>query len=271
MTGSYSSYPPIFVISLPGTEERRAYITNQLNTLGLPFSFFDAVNGHALDVLSHENYDGLKRRLSFGKDLTPGELGCFLSHKKLYEKICNDNLESAVILEDDVILHEDFPKILQSLSAHQNHFDIVRFLGSPKVMKRGGRKLISLDDIYWLIRMPTAPGGAHATLVTKAGAQKLLKHMQCNAYPIDTLLGRGWETGIEALAVHPGLATQELSFDNTIGNDRFDKSIQLTGIERLAFPFTRSWFKLRETFGKKWIYWLRLLKDRKTRTRFLHS
>ena len=266
-----TTYPPIFVISLPGTEERRAYITEQLGKLGLPFSFFDAVNGYALDVPSHENYNGFKRRLYFGKDLTQGELGCFLSHKKLYEKICDDNLESAVILEDDVILHQDFPKILSTLKKHHQSFDLVRFLGSPKVMKRGGRKLIPLEDSYWLIRMPTAPGGAHATLVTQNGAQKLLKAMRRTAYPIDTLLGRGWETGVEALAVHPGLATQKLSFANTIGNDRFDKNIRLQGIERLAFPFTRGWFKINEMIGKKWLYWSRAYHDQKIKTRSLHS
>ena len=266
-----STYPPIFVISLPGTDERRSYISEQLGKLGLPFSFFDAVNGYELDVLSHENYNGKKRRLLFGKDLTQGELGCFLSHKKIYQKICNDNLESAVILEDDVILHEDFPKILSTLSKHQDHFDLVRFLGSPKVMKRGGRKLIPLNDPYWLIRMPTAPGGAHATLVTQNGAQKLLHSMQRTAYPIDTLLGRGWETGVEALAVHPGLATQELSFANTIGNDRFDKTLQLAGFERLAFPFTRGWFKISEAIGKKWLYWSNIHQDQKVKTHYLHS
>ena len=117
-----NSYPPIFVISLPSTKERRIYISKQLEKLGLPFSFFDAVNGYDLDVLTHKNYNGRKRRLSFGRDLTQGELGCLLSHKELYEKICDDDLESAIILEDDVILHEDFPKILNSLNQHTIFF-----------------------------------------------------------------------------------------------------------------------------------------------------
>lgn len=77
MTNKYN--PPIFVISLKHSEDRRAYITKELARFGLEFEFFDAVDGASLDsdtIKKVCSYDITKWR----RPLSNGEIGCALSH-----------------------------------------------------------------------------------------------------------------------------------------------------------------------------------------------
>lgn len=235
-------------------------MTAQLSRLGLPFTFFDAVDGRGMDVQSHPAYDGPRRRRTVGKDLTGGEIGCLLSHRGVLQKIANDKIPCALIFEDDAVLGADFKAIVERLQQSPVSFEIVRFLGSPKVAKGRHRKIIPLYKDYWLVRLARTHGGAHAYLVTYKGAEKLLRHMKKNAFPVDILLCRTWETGLETLSVQPGLATQDLGFESAIGTAREEK-ISVN-------PLTRAGFKTAEAAGKRWSYWSAFPRDSLNRRRF---
>lgn len=250
---------PVFVISLPEETKRRDAMAVHLKDRGFTnFEFFDATDGRRMDVLAHPDYDAPRRRAAHGRDLKPGELGCFLSHRGFYRFMLEKGLSYALLLEDDARLHEDTLASLEALINKNIDFDIVRLLGSPKVAKGKHRKITPLYKDFHLVRLRTAPGGAHATLISRQGAEKLVRATEKFAFPIDTVLGRGWETGITALSIQPGLAVQDLSFDSSIGEERHDKSATPKG---LKFKATRLTFKITEALGKAWVYWSPLASD----------
>lgn len=246
---------PVFIISLKDETVRREKMAQKMTALGLPFTFFDAIDGRGFDVRRRPDYAGIKRRLWFGKDLTGGEMGCILSHRALFEKIAAEQIPFALILEDDAVLTHDFPAVLNALLAHPYPWQMVRFLGSPKVARLRQRRLADLGAGYHLTRLSTAPGGAHAYVIKYDAAKILARRMQRIAYPNDTLMGRPWVTGLPVLTVQPGLATQDLSLESAIGEARFEKN-KLTGWERRAYPFTRAAFKAYEGAMKRLCYWL---------------
>lgn len=96
----------IYIVSLKQDVEKREVISNTLKELGLQFSFIDAIYGKELseDVLNSI------RAKSVGTVVpaTSGEIGCTLSHIKVYQKLLKDNKKWACILEDDVILDRRF-------------------------------------------------------------------------------------------------------------------------------------------------------------------
>lgn len=259
---------PVFVISLPEETARRDAIAAHLKERSLDFEFFDAIDGRQMDVLAYPAYNKTKRRAAHGRDLKPGELGCMLSHRGIYQKLVDDGLDYALVLEDDARLHEDTKATLEALIKSGTDFDIIRLLGSPKVAKGKHRKIAKLFKDFWLVRLRTAPGGAHATLISLKGAQKLLAATESFAFPIDTIMGRGWETGITAYSIQPGLAVQDLSFDSAIGDERHDKTIHLRGLEKLKYKITRPLFKLGEAIGKAWVYWGGAPKDLAVKKKF---
>lgn len=251
--------PPTFVISLPEATERQAYIRDHLGPLGLPFEFFEAVDGRAFNVLEQPVYDAPRRRRYFGRDLKPGEIGCFLSHKGIYEKMVRENIPIAFIVEDDVILQPDTPAILRDLLGCQTDFDFVRFLGTPKHLKARQKVLEELPtQPYTLNRLYGMPGGAYAYVMTLKGARKLLTAMDRTAFPVDTLMGREWVHGARGLIVMPSPAYAQMQIASYIGEARFDKKeLDATGLQRALYPLTRAAYKASEAIMKAWTYWVK--------------
>lgn len=254
---------PIIVISLREAQDRRTRIEKIFKELNLDFEFFDAVDGRQFDVLNHPNYDAPKRRRSYGRDLTGGDIGILLSNKAIFERIVKEDIPYTLILEDDVILREDFFPVLKKILTMPVPFDMIRFLGSPKLERLKLRNVCKIDDAHHLVRHTGIPGGSHAILMTPTGAKKLLKHMNKNAYPMDVLMSRSWLTGLNWFTVRPGLAAQDLSFESTIGDVREQKDLHVTGLAKDLFPLTRAWFKFTESILKKYWFYKTYLRDRK--------
>ncbi len=255
---------PIFVISMASETDRRVRITQILGDLGLNFEFFDATDGREFDVTNHSEYDRKRRLRYYGRDLLPAELGCTSSHKRIYQHIIEHDLEQALIFEDDIILYDNFLPTLKALISNcPVPYELVRFMGRDKVMKAKQRRVCKLADDTWLTRFPGTPGDAHAYIITHKGAKKMLAHLDKTYFPIDVLMGRSWQTGLNWFSIYPKTAYQNHDFDSSIGNERFNKKPQVTGMARIFYPFFRFWFRICEAFGKKYWYARTYFKDKK--------
>ena len=114
----------IFIVSIKGSP-RRSKITADLEAVGLPFEFFDAVDardGVPLKYQKRINRNRAKIRLL--RTMTDEEFGCALSHALLYEKIVRENISDVIILEDDAILTADFVKIVKNNTLKKSDIDM---------------------------------------------------------------------------------------------------------------------------------------------------
>ena len=99
------------VIHLQQREDRDQWFTeiNKDTLASLPWEFVPAINGETLtyEALEQMGFDTDKnwRDPLLKRTLTKGEVGCFLSHYRLWEE-CADSEEPYLILEDDVFLKE---------------------------------------------------------------------------------------------------------------------------------------------------------------------
>lgn len=113
---------PCFVISLAGSP-RREVIAKALEGAGITFSFFDAVDGRAMSAERRsEVYDGIGRK---NRHLSPGEIGCALSHLTLYRRMVAENIPEALILEDDAIIDRRLAEFLARRSSVPSEADVV--------------------------------------------------------------------------------------------------------------------------------------------------
>ncbi|MGQ2966953.1 glycosyltransferase family 25 protein, partial [Methylophilus sp.] len=133
----------IFIISLKRDEKKRQEIEKKLNSLGLGFSFVDAIDGKLLSAseISHLNFAGKIKQRAF--DPTLGEIGCGLSHLIAYRQFESTSDEWACILEDDVILDERFSSFIKNFNAQElsGHQDCLFILGGQDGLE--SRRLIS--------------------------------------------------------------------------------------------------------------------------------
>jgi len=88
-------FDQVFVINLDRRKDRREHLKKELSRLDISYTRVSAVDGEDEGV---PDIDGL----------TPGEVGCILSHKKVLEKIIEEKVRLPLILEDDIIFEDKF-------------------------------------------------------------------------------------------------------------------------------------------------------------------
>ena len=111
----------IFIINLKEDYERRKAIEAQLNHLGLTYEIFPAIRGKALvEAERAASYDEVWHRRNEGRDATPGELGCALSHIGIYRLIQERGISHALVLEDDAWLNPNLPQLLAAIEAKKD-------------------------------------------------------------------------------------------------------------------------------------------------------
>jgi hypothetical protein len=96
----------IFIINLARRSDRKKIMIDRLKDAGLTnYEFIEAIDG------TDEKF--IKKFIKFKQNtptkiVTSGHLGCLLSHIKALEKAKDENLNSVLILEDDVIFDKNF-------------------------------------------------------------------------------------------------------------------------------------------------------------------
>lgn len=93
----------VYVINLARRPDRRAFMQQQADRLGLAFDYIDAVDAQseAPEFAEIEVRTGPHGRIS------RGDLACTLSHRKFWRRLLETGEPYAVVLEDDAILADD--------------------------------------------------------------------------------------------------------------------------------------------------------------------
>ena len=230
-------------------------MAERLKAAGVAFEVFDAVDGRGFDVETQPVYDGPRRRALYGHDMLGGEIGCLLSHKAILQKVVADRKGPALVFEDDIALDPYFGEAVDALMAHQDDWELVRFLGDAKTQRQRQRPLLDLGGGFWMTRLLTQPGGAAAYIVSETGAAKLLKHLDRTPFPIDGLMGRPWLTGVDNLMVRPGLADQDAALGSDIGEARFVSHREIAQKAGLGRKATIALRRLGDNLGTRGVFW----------------
>jgi GR25 family glycosyltransferase involved in LPS biosynthesis len=196
---------PTFIINLKSRQDRYLQITENLKEYPI-FDIYriDAIHGKSLNYKNTDiQFTGLSRYFS-----TPSMVGCFLSHKKVWQKIVDDNLDYALVLEDDCQFVNDFDQkvigILDELNKKKINWDLV-YLGyfnlNDKEKYMTFTILKELTKVFLLLNGATLlknyyynlekvhtydyPLGAHCYLITNSTARYLLKALEKVNFHVD--------------------------------------------------------------------------------------
>lgn len=107
-----------YIINLKEAVERKEYMNQQLALLppSLSVEFVEAVDGRVMSVSEqNEKFDSDKFRKRYTKKVRPGEIGCTLSHQKCYRKLIESEERYALILEDDVVVRQNWGTLVPEI------------------------------------------------------------------------------------------------------------------------------------------------------------
>ena len=188
-------FDQIFILHLPRTIKRRALVLYQTAFLGSAnVEVIPAVDGRTLDIEDMKARELLKRDEHLQRELTLGEVGCYLGHVNIWSTLLKRELKHALICEDDLVWRLDANEIVDAFMTEvPDDWDIIHFHNSIRIGSRKhndpGRKQISRHA--W--QGCNEGRGSACYALTARGAQFLLDI----AFPIQsTVDGRtNWLTG----------------------------------------------------------------------------
>lgn len=173
----------ILVINLKSSSERRARISKQLDSLGIPYEFLEATEGSMLtdewieanigDRFKHIYYNNL--HYSVNKNA----LACADSHRRAQLIAADSKNEYTLILEDDVELTRNFEiKVINTIKTMRKHSLHIAFIGYNLAKGRCNKKN-SLNSRKFGFSFFDYPldghvSGAYAYIVDPIGSSKLV-------------------------------------------------------------------------------------------------
>lgn len=163
----------IYILSLESDFERRQKVCANLDQLGLEYEVFWAVDGRkGLPMDMEQQVDRKAAQKKVGRELGDGELACALSHRLIYEKMLANNIERALILEDDVTVSGELLSLFESKSYIGHHLLLLnhnRAYVWPFYQKKLFGKFVArrLTRSCWM---------ASAYIIDRVGAEYLLSH-----------------------------------------------------------------------------------------------
>ncbi|CAG0886610.1 unnamed protein product [Cyprideis torosa] len=175
----------VFVINLERRSEKKSFMEKAVpQSVGWFPEFISAFDGMNLDAKELEK---MGMELPSATELSlRGEIGCFLSHFKTWERIVAEDLSLSIILEDDAIF-EPFAKPLirkafHDLSDRNLQWDIL-YLGR-KMSLRNEQEESVFDGT--IIRTVVYSEWLVGYVISKQGAQKLINAYNPNVFvPVD--------------------------------------------------------------------------------------
>tara|TARA_B110000211_G_C14062851_1_gene546385 strand:- start:1349 stop:2098 length:750 start_codon:yes stop_codon:yes gene_type:complete len=223
-----------FIIHLKRAKKRKTYVDKIISQLSISSEIINAVDGKLLsdnDILKYSSSDPLfQPTYPFG--LNNGEIGCFLSFRKAWKKIVDQNLSAGLIFEDDVSLNLDiFNKSLKSALKWIDEYGYIQFqvrdIPKKSILIKTENNVKLFQPFPNLLR-------CSAQLVSYSTAVKLLKLTKVFDRPVDGFLQLEWNTHIKISTITPSGVK-----DNTDASGGSNLSIDMPFKRKIRNEWTR--------------------------------
>ena len=204
----------IYVINLEQSKKRLNKLNHMANNAGITIERFPAILGKNLNFnyLENKGYLENKKIINFN-----GNLGCYMSHCLLLEKIYKENkYKNVLILEDDCLINPTFRKQMDDIVEYiPQEFDYI-MLGS------GRRKGKSYNDKFLQPEEGNISGqnaglfGYIVKVKNIPNILKLIKPIRDNIY-IDTVLRRNF-TKLNVYIIKENIINHNYDFKSDRGS-----------------------------------------------------
>lgn len=133
-------------------------------------------------------------------DLSLGEIGCFLSHRRAWEKIVASGDDAGLIVEDDIVVGDDFAAVLALASGYVAPDRLIRF---PLRDREEVSEPLGTDGAHRVFRPQVIGLTTGMQIVGREAAARLLALTEVIDRPVDTFLQMRWHTGVDVVTLAP--------------------------------------------------------------------
>jgi glycosyl transferase, family 25 len=191
----------VSVISLELSTGRRDTMRAQLQSLGVPYEFIRATDGIRGEHLGITNYSDSYCLQAWRRPLTPGEVGCFASHYRLWQR-CVEKNEPMIVMEDDVELGKRFADAVAIAAEMAGRIGFLRLAGINVPVHRK-LPVNGIAEHWELVRFLRGPLGTQCYAIAPHAAARFIQCSEKWTLPVDNYIDRFWEHGVESIGLLP--------------------------------------------------------------------
>ncbi|MEQ1942361.1 glycosyltransferase family 25 protein [Mesorhizobium sp. VNQ89] len=250
------------MINLDRASERRAHMDAQFHRLGVQPIRVPAVDSAELSAAETAHWQS---RSQIWKPLTPSQIACFLSHRKVWQLIVEAAEPWAFVCEDDIHLADDFADFVKTWSWCPHEAALIRAETDclPGQFSFFHRSVFG----HRLRRVKSSQLGSAGYFLSLEAAKRLLKFTENCCEPMDCLLffDRGDKSQpVTAHQIDPALCVQDLRLDLHTRRGfptQIEMTADMTDPVRPRFP-AKIWREIHRPFAQATLLskraWLRL-------------
>lgn len=225
-----------YLVNLDHKVDRMEYMSGLLSNAGIEYERVSAVYGKDLSIEDRRKcFRPFHSFVACARRLTDGEIGCSLSHLKIYQKMVDENIQIALVLEDDIVIVDEFK---EQINVCEKRMDATK----PQVVVLSNFSLTCPSDGFVGLERIHYAMCTDGYIITLPAARIILECnlpvvVQADSWP-------RWEKryGVELYAYWPKLLTQDnLRFGTDISTNI--KSVG-PGVSRVVYKATRVFEKI---------------------------
>lgn len=224
----------VLLINLPRSADRRVRMEQRLRQIGLAYEMFPAVDGRKQWEQLSASVDMPAFERHVGRDVLPGEAGCYHSHLQAWARFLASDRQFLLVLEDDMVFHDDFVDALRFALRGRAHWDML------KLAKIRAKQPVCQGMLgpYRLNAYVGAATGFGAYLLQREVAQRLLPTLLPIKAPIDRELEQVHRHDLRHFGLEPFPSHPQDEGQSTITGEHFG--------EVKRYPLSRRWTKYAE-------------------------
>jgi glycosyl transferase family 25 len=225
---------PVYVINLDHAKRRLEKFNDRMNTLGLSYTRFTAVDSNVLSADTIQQSVTGDQMSIRKRPMTNAEIACYLSHIALWKKIRAAKSPAAFIFEDDAVLVSDAPEIMKMISSRPPDWDMLKlFSDKPKTPAQTR----DLSDGYVYGVPKKHPMSTIAYVITRQAAAAMAENSLPFSLPIDMALKQWWKHEACIKLVQPNLCNPEDLHKASSNIEKYRKIVAKSGV---LLHFTRN-------------------------------
>lgn len=243
----------IYLINLDRSPGRLAWFMGQVEGKGLDVVRVPAIDARLLD---ENEFNRLLKLTSGQNSMSPAEMSCLLSHRKVWQLVVEGEDEWGFVAEDDIHLSADAAQFLKDDRWIPAGAEIVRAETDLRRQEMSYR-VWGEPFGHALRQLRSKQLGAAGYFVSRSAARRLLTHTDRHCEPVDVVLFApvvGLVHDLCVLQLAPALCIQDMwaldasrggALTSQIGEDRRNfhsndpRSARRRGVKKLLHEFRR--------------------------------
>jgi glycosyl transferase family 25 len=187
-----SSQIPVLAINLDRCRERWLALLESARTHDIEVTRVPAVDGSRVPPNEWAEVDKKAFRRQHGREILPGEYGCYRSHLAALRLAANSGSPFSIVIEDDILPDRSALSRVDAIIDAVERLDVVKLVNHRARLFRPAFRTALGDKVGRTLWGPQ--GSAAAYLVSADGAAKLHRELSWMSLPWDVALERYWAT-----------------------------------------------------------------------------